>query len=467
MAELPPKRLTSPWAEYPVTYRAREMQILARWIVLGVSGSIVGLRGVGRSTLLNFLAHRPEVLAHYLTQPLERLLIVAVDLNNLPDPALATFLRSLLRAFYETSAELPPTLQTQITHSFFENRATTDPFLPQSALRELLFQLQRHEYRVVLVLDRFDGFGRMITPELGDTLIGLRDSFRDTLSYIFGIRQSLLALDALQLPSDLIRLLTTNICYVRPLAEDDALRLIARRTKWADQQPTLDEQATMLALTGGYPSLLLAVCQWWLLTPQHLPLAEWLPTLSNERSIQHCLQEIWRGLTQEEQQALSEIGHAPKLQPERQHRREEIYQQLALRGLCSNEAGQWRLFGSLFQAYAQRMHTSSRGAIWQEASSGQIYHNATPLLNLTPKEHAVLAFFIQHPKERHTYTDVIVHAWSDEERYHGVTNDSLFQVIRGVRQKIEPNPAEPVYIVNWRGKPEGGYLFYPEGLPSL
>ncbi len=467
MQTLPPKRLALPWSEYPLTYRAREMQILARWVALGASGSIVGLRGVGRSNLLGFLAHRPEALSTHLSKPLERLLVVAIDLNNLPDPALVTFLRSLLRAFYEASAELPAALQTLVTHSFFENRATTDPFLPQSALRELLFQLQVHDYRVVLLLDRFDGFGRMITPELGDTLIGLRDSFRDTLSYIVGIRQSLLSLDALQLPSDLIRLLTTNICYLGPLVEDDARRLIARRTKRADQHPTADEQATMLTLTGGYASLLQAVCQWWLLTTPHPPQAEWQTILSNELSIQHCLQEIWRGLTQEEQQAIGEIDHLPALSPGRQQRREEIYQQLAMRGICANEAGEWRLFGTLFQAYAQQMSSSSRGAIWQEAPGGMIYHNTGPLRGLTPKERAVLEFFIEHPKARHTYTEVIVHAWSDEERYHGVTNDSLFQVIRGLRQKVEPNPTTPVYVVNWRGKPEGGYLFYPEGLPRL
>ena len=73
---------------------------------------------------------------------------------------------------------------------------------------------------------------------------------------------------------------------------------------------------------------------------------------------------------------------------------------------------------------------------------------------------------VKTPGVRHSYTDVIVQVWSDEENYHGVTNDSLFQVVKGSRRKIEPNPAQPVYVVNWRGKPEGSYIFYPEGKPA-
>jgi DNA-binding response OmpR family regulator len=84
---------------------------------------------------------------------------------------------------------------------------------------------------------------------------------------------------------------------------------------------------------------------------------------------------------------------------------------------------------------------------------------------LTPKERALLHFLVENPRAEHSYTDLIVATWSDEERYHGVNNDSLHQVIRTLRLKIEPNPSQPVYVVNWRGKPEGGYTFFPEGRP--
>ena len=37
--------------------------------------------------------------------------------------------------------------------------------------------------------------------------------------------------------------------------------------------------------------------------------------------------------------------------------------------------------------------------------------------------------------------------------------------IAELRKKIEPNLARPCYVVTWRGRPEGGYQFFPEGRP--
>jgi hypothetical protein len=458
-----------PWQEHPPTYRQVEMQQLAHWIKAGVSGAVIGLRGSGRSTLLGFLCHRPEVLRRYLGEPGRGPLLVPVDLNNVPDASLATFYRVLLRSFYEVRLAMPGDLQALVSQLFFEHRGALDAFLPQSAMRELLFHLQARAVRVVLVLDRFDAFCRMITPELGDTLVGLRDSFRDTLSYIVGVRQRLLYLDTLELASDLVRILATHTCTLGPLCPDDARQMILRRTRSGGLAPGEQEMAEMLALTGGYPTLLKALCEWWLLTPTRPPVEQWLPILAAAPAFQRRLDDLWAGLTQEEQQTLAELAAGRALKPggatARRHPQSDALETLAEKGLCQPVASGWRLFGTLFHAYIAQQGAISHGAIWLDESTETLYQGHTPLEQLSPKERTVLEFFVKHPRRRHSYTDVIVSAWSDEERYHGVTNDSLFQVVRGLRQKIEPNPATPVYVVNWRGKPEGGYLFFPEGRP--
>lgn len=458
-----------PWQEHPPTYRQGEMQQLARWIKAGASGSVIGLRGSGRSNLLGFLCHRPEVLRGYLPESGVPLLLVPVDLNNVPDASLATFYRVLLRSFYEVRIAIPNDLRALVSQLFFENRAALDAFLPQSAMRELLFHFQARAMRVVLVLDRFDAFCRMITPELGDTLVGLRDSFRDTLSYIVGVRQSLVYLDTLALASDLVRILTTHTCTLGPLCPADARQMILRRTRSGGIAPGEQEIAEMMALTGGYPTLLKALCEWWLLTPTRPPVAQWFSTLVAAPAFQRRLDDLWAGLTQEEQQTLAELaaGRAPKPDgsASRRHPQRDALQTLIAKGLCQAHTDGWRLFGTLFQAYVEWQGATSHGAIWLDEATGMLHQGHIPLEQLSPKERMVLEFFVKHPRRRHSYTDVIISAWSDEERYHGVTNDSLFQVVRGLRQAIEPNPATPVYVVNWRGKPEGGYLFFPEGRP--
>lgn len=472
-----------PWQNHPYTYRAPQMALLARWIEAGFSGSVIGLRGSGRSHLLGFLCHRPESLQRYRQswpsgaklEPQPVVILVPVDFNNLPARTLSAFYRVLLRAFYEISHRLPVDLQEPVITLFHQHRAATDPFLPQSALRELLLHAQARHYRVVLVMDRFDAFCRMITPAMGDTLIGLRDSFRDTLSYIVGVRQSLTYWDPLELPDDLVRLLTAHTCYLGPFAEGDARHMIDQLTRISATAPTESEITQMLALTGGYPTLLKALCDWWLLTTARPPLAEWDTHLLAAPTIQHALKELWRSFTQEEQQALAAHRRQP-IAPEavagqRRQRLAAVLQTLEGKGVCRRSPGaqhsaEWILFSPLFARYVSQVGHFSRGAIWLDEAMDALYQGHDRLEGLAPKERELLTFLVKHPQKRYTYTELILSAWSDSERYHGVTNDSLFQVIHTLRQKVEPHPAQPIYLVNWRGKPEGGYLLYPEGRPG-
>ena len=91
------------------------------------------------------------------------------------------------------------------------------------------------------------------------------------------------------------------------LNEADARIEILKKTRGGDVVPSEAEIACILALTGGYPSLITAVSQWWLSTVTKPALAEWREVLFAEPSIQHRLGDIWTGLTQEEQAVLSEL----------------------------------------------------------------------------------------------------------------------------------------------------------------
>jgi DNA-binding response OmpR family regulator len=106
------------------------------------------------------------------------------------------------------------------------------------------------------------------------------------------------------------------------------------------------------------------------------------------------------------------------------------------------------------------------GKIWLDEKTDELYQGQTLLEGLTDLERGVLHFLVRHPRMRHAKTDLIVNTWPDELRQQGVTDDSLYQIIRGLRKKIEPNPARPCYIITWRGRPEGGYQFFPEGRPG-
>ena len=104
------------WELFPPTYRAKEMEILARWILAGEGGSVVGLAGCGRSNLLNFLCHRSEVLQSYLPADAGSVALIPVDFNNLPATDPSTLYRVILRAFYRMRNHFAPDIcQTTTT----------------------------------------------------------------------------------------------------------------------------------------------------------------------------------------------------------------------------------------------------------------------------------------------------------------------------------------------------------------
>lgn len=477
------------WTTYPATYRAKELKILAAWISAGESGSVVGLSGSGRANLLGFLGHRPEVVEAYLRPQAGAVALIPLDLNNLPAPNLSTLYRVIIRAFYRVQDRFEPALQQKITAIYQESRAEQDPFLAQGALQELLLLFQARQIRVVLVLNRFDHFCQQATPPMVNTLRGLRDDFKDTLCYLAGMTHEVAYLPDPSVLGDMDELLDNYVCWVGAMSSQDARHLLLSATRTAPAPPTEEDVTVLLALTGGYPALLRTACDWWLTTENKGGHAGWAQALLAERSMRHRLAKIWHGLTQEEQFTLSELqklqtairgeeaaggqtdpGKARSAGPTslaffKMH--QVILNQLTAKGVCCRTETGWRIAADLLAAYVAQVEGRGRGRIWQDDKTGEIYQGQTLLQNLTALERSVLTFLIRHPRLSHTKTDLIFNTWPDELRQQGVSDNSLYQLISTLRKAIEPDPSQPAYLVTWRGKPEGGYQFFPEGRPQV
>ncbi len=464
------------WATYPASYRAKEMKILAGWIAAGESGSVVGLAGCGRSNLLGFLCHRPDVLQSYLSPQTRPVVAILVDLNNLPTNDLSTLYRTILHAFYRNRERFDPTLQQTINHLYLENRAAQDPFLPHSALDDLLWLLQDQQVQVVLVLNRFDRFCQTATPQMLNTLRGLRDSFKDTLGYLVGMRQEVTYLPDPAALGDMYELLDNHVCWVGAMNEADARRMIAQLTSAAPTPPPETEMTALLTLTGRFPVLLKAIAQWWSTTSPRPASSDWAEILFADTGLQYRLERMWAGLTQEEQLVLSEVqklqlqaGAATERNKAFQHlakRQSHAVNRLIAKGLCEQTETGWQINGELLAAYVVKTEGRSRGKIWLDEPTKTVYQGQTSIEGLTSLQKEVLIFLVKHPRLQHTKTDLIINTWPDELREQGVSDDALYQVMVTLRRKIEPDPANPRYLITWRGRPEGGYQFFPEGKPE-
>ncbi|MCB0046291.1 MAG: winged helix-turn-helix domain-containing protein [Caldilineaceae bacterium] len=448
------------WRGHGATYRAAEMRVLTGWIAAGASGMVIGAAGSGKSNLLDFLCRNAHRLGARYPALEDGPALVYVRLGGLPDDTLTTFYRFILRAAHRSPTPFSTTWWGELT-GLYQDMQADDPFPAQSALYNLLDACQAHDYRVVLFLDDFDMPPAPQILALGRALRSLHNVYRETLSFIVGARRRLDAVPDLDLPDDVYRLLATHICYVGPLVEADARRDVAYRLHTAPVAPTPSEVDQMLALSGGYPTLLKAVGRWWSLTPERGPAETWRTALGADPAMHIRLQAIWNGLTRDEQIALYALQRGDDTVAD-----DAILRGLEMRGICRKAGDAWVLFGLLFADYVAEYGARTPDPIRIDKRTDLLFQGEKAIDGLSPKEQAVLHFLAERPHQRHTYTSVIVAAWDEDERYNGVSNDSLFQVIRTLRRKVEPDPSNPVYIVNYREKPEGGYLFYPEGRPT-
>jgi len=448
---------------YSPHYREPEVRIIAGWIEAGESGAVVGLAGAGKSNLLKFLYAYPNAFGQYFANPGQVVVPVPVDLNNLPAYDIATFYRLILRSFFEAGEVFDPKLRKPIVDFYRDTMKAQDPFLPQSALRELFFLLQAEQVKVVLILDRFDRFCEVATPQMFDTLRGFRDTFKQNLSYIIGLRYEVDYLPEPEKLGELHELLDLHTCWVQPLGETDARQFIQEEIETAPEPPADIDIETMLHLTGGYPALLKATCYWWRTTTLRPEVDDWLVALRHEQSIHNRLSELWSDLTQEEQLTLSDLAKevtTKKAGQDLAEHHQYALTRLAAKGLCRSNDGAWSINGTLLADFAAGVKEQALGRIWWDEPSNTFWQGSTQL-DLSPQQQAILYYFMENAHRRLTKTDLIMHLWPDE--WEEVDETRLYTLIRQLRRKLDPQPTQPRYIVNWRGTPEGGYQFFPEG----
>jgi len=454
------------------------MKILADWIRAGISGTVVGPAGIGKSNLLGFLCQRPDVLRQYMPTDSMTTIPVSIDLNNMPADDTSTLYRVILRSIYESRHEFEVELQQLITTLYLENRDASDPFLPQSGLRELFLNFQRQKMLIVLALDRFDVFCQEVDPKMVDTLRGLRDSFKDTICYIVGMRQEVGYLSDPTTLGELYELLDNYVCWVQPMDSIDARQLIANETSHAEEDLLEVDLQRILELGGGHPALLKAICHWWYKTPGR-PDKGWVDSLVTTSPIRYRLDKIWHSLTLAEQQVMGDIqkwqikgganastSHANRNNLKLDEQQQVAAGMLAQKGLIVKVEGGWKISALLLSVHAARAAGLSPGTIWLDDSRDILYQGSTVLKDLTPLENGLLIFLVRHTQVRHTYTELIDAVWPEDVSKEGVSTEALYQLVRGLRRKIEPDPSQPRYLINWRGSPEGGYRFFPDGHPG-
>ncbi len=353
----------SAWDNYPEDYRTSQVQSILSAVQAGESAALIGLSGSGKSNLLGYLAHRWGKAA-------ARPRLVLVDCNRLADVSAAGFFRLLRAALGDQStvADELGVLETALDRQLAESSP------------------------LGLLLDRFDALTEHSDQSIYSNLRALRDTHKYELAYVIATRRPL------DPHNELAELFFAHTLWLGPLSESDTAWNVQRYARRTGLAWDMEVTRQIGGLSGGYPSLLRAVCE---AHAAGCPLS--LIDLSQHPAVQRRLFELLADQPDTTTLRLCGLGDSPLLAAS-------------------------RLPGQIDTA------------------------------GLTAKEHALWEYLQAHPGQVCEKDDLIRAVWPEDRIFErGIRDDSLAQLVRRLREKIEPDPSNPHHIQTVAGR---GYRFF-------
>lgn len=260
-----------------------------------------------------------------------------------------------------------------------------------------------HTRKICLLFDRFDALlaadllENSKKAESFSTLAGNLRALRDAHKYIltFVVATRRPLIDH----TELAELFYAHTLWLGPLSQNDALWNVQRYSARLEQNWNETVIEKIIQLSGAYPSFLRSVCE-----AYAAGCALNLPALAEHPAVLRRLHEFWADHPSEMELALSRLADNPLLASPR----------LPLSGQAQ----------------------------------------------LTAKEHLLWEYLVAHPHLVCEKDDIIRAVWPEDRIFErGVRDDSLAQLVRRLREKIEPDPSTPRSIHTVPGR---GYRFIPD-----
>ena len=423
--------------------------------------SLVGVSNLGKSALLRSLTDA-TMQERYLGYEAANYLPIYIDLNQMLDMTEQAFYELILRCAIdvldasakEANAEVlqrvraaydalvKPSSNFQVPLSFAQAMAAIGDLLPQ---------------KVALLFDELDGPVCEIDGRVFLNLRALKDKHWQGLTYVTATNRRLEQLGQDGDVAEFAELFARHVLYISPLNDAEIAEFVARFA--ADEGVTFSEEdlAFIRLWAGGHPGLLEAIChllgsltgqpvrdatQDWII---HRRAAELIP---HDTSIQTECHNIWSDLTSPEQEALlSLFGAGSEKSP-------PGMDSMIAQRLVIGQGPERHIFARAFADFVQRQNTVRRpGAtgIRVDSESGEVWVNGVQAATLTNLEYRLLLLLYGRLGKIVTKYDVVEAVWG-EDYIDEVDDARIEKLVSRLRQKLEPDAANPHYVITVRGR---------------
>lgn len=456
------KKETSREASAEMIGRQGDAATILGWVAEAESCSVVGVSNIGKSTLLRSLSVGAPRKQY--RDPMADSTFVYVDLNLALQMTEQGFyeatLRNLLSVLRSRSASGP--LVSAVQEAYQTVVAPATPFLIPLAFENCLEALcNLQSGRLVFLLDEFDEAFADIEPHLFVRLRALKDKHGAQLCYVTATDRALGEIRRERQPGEFCELLEGHTHHLAPLTEEDARTVVSH---WAAQSKTefsSEDLDFVVERAGGHPGLLQAICRILLrsrdealLRPAAEGYARVQERLDSDPAVRLECAKLWSDLSPRDQETLMSLldgkGTVTALES------------LLEKGIVLHASTGPRVFAQQFADFVRRQRLVRRPEppgvrIDVEAGDVRVDGKLAPVL--TELEYKLLLVLYGSLGKICDKYKVVESVWG--ESYIDEVDDARIEkLVSRLREKIEPNPEQPKYLITVRGR--GYRLVGPE-----
>lgn len=468
-------------AQYPAKSRVTEIEQLLSFIKQGNSAQIISVPGGGRSTLLGLLAYNKSVRTYHFKETAQQYHFVMVEFAEIRNKPTIDALKLIFLDIVASleDRQLDGTYE-KVLQIMKKSISMHDELVLFQGLKKTMdFLTQEKGLHVVLLLDQFDSYISMLTPDFFSQLRSLRNRAKYKFSVVFSTYKPLEDILEPSLFADFAEFIQGNTVYLHLHDEPSLSFRISVIEKSFEK--TLDGKIKeqILQITAGHAKLTRLCVETMLKENKELRItnngeipdqvrddrviasnatqergfateilkqvqdapsaSSGLRMLLEQRHIHKALEDIWESLNPAEQTHFLKNLFPNVLD-------DEHSQYLKKVGLMTDESIALPLFAAFVQQKREEK-PEEQTSTYTEISD-----------KLTATEYRLLQFFLENPDIILERTAIIQGVWKETKSIAGVTDQALDQVIFRLRQKIEEDPNHPTHLVTVKGR---GFRFTP------
>lgn len=443
--------------------RAGDLRYILSCIREGQCCSLVAPSNLGKSLLLKSLplGEARQVCARKGTGPPVMVFVDCLEAGDSEHAFYELLLRRTVEELERSDVAEPVVDSVRVLHGELL-RSTSDVSVRSlfaSGVRELESE---GAVGLVLILDEFDDVFRTLPPWPFRQLRARRDALGSRLCYVTGTSRHLGRLRSDAHTYEFRELFHLHTLVLRPLSGGDAKRFVRYLARTQGPLPSDEHVGLVIELSGGHPGLLERayhiVAQGGVRPDPRSRLRAVASEFLHKSAIEKECRRLWDELEEEEREGLLGLVGAAgsELHVNQMHA-------LETKGMIARaHDGDVAVFSRIFEAFIrrqlQRRQRGGSNGVRCDLKTGQIWvDDGEVTLKLSDAQRKLVRLLYQRAGAVCTYDEIAERVWGVGE---GVTPGAIYELVKRVRQKVEPDRRNPSYIVTVPG--EGYRLQWPE-----